>query len=83
MPLILWNVDAQEWRVGMTPDMMAASIVAQARPGAIILMHDTKAITVVALPLVITELKARGFRFVTVAQLLQIDGNARGEFASK
>lgn len=83
MPLILWNVDAQEWRPGTTPATMAASIVSQARPGAIILMHDTKPITAEALPIIITQLKDRGFRFVTVEHLLQIDGSARGEFVSR
>jgi peptidoglycan/xylan/chitin deacetylase (PgdA/CDA1 family) len=83
MPLILWNVDAQEWRPAMTPETMAASVISQTRPGAIILMHDPKPITAAALPLVIEGLRQRSFRFVTVEQLLRIDGSARGDFASR
>ncbi len=83
MPFILWNVDAQEWRPETSPSTMAASIVAQARPGAIILMHDTKSISADALPVVISRLQVRGFRFVSVAELLQIDSSARGEFSSR
>ncbi len=83
MPLILWNIDAQEWRPGTTSASMVASLVGQSRPGAIMLMHDTQKITADALPDVLTQLEDRGFRFVTVEQLLQIDGNARGTFSSR
>lgn len=83
MPLILWNVDSQEWRTGTTPASMSASIVSQARPGAIILMHDTQKITGDALPEVLAQLEARNFRFITVQQLLQLNDDDRGIFASR
>ena len=83
MPIILWNVDSQEWRPGASSQAIADSIVSQTRPGSIILLHDTRRISAEALPLVIAQLKARGFRFMTVAGLLQIDGTARGVFASR
>jgi len=83
MPLIVWNIDSQEWRTSMSPDAMAGSIISQARPGAIILMHDTHRVSAEALPKVISQLQMRGFRFVTVAELLHIDGTARGVFASR
>ena len=81
MPLILWNVDSQEWRPEMSAEAMAQSVEQQTRPSAIILMHDTNSKTADALPGIVTNLQQRGFRFVTVKQLLQIDGSARGEFA--
>jgi peptidoglycan/xylan/chitin deacetylase (PgdA/CDA1 family) len=83
MPLILWNVDAQEWRPGATPQAISDDIIAQTRSGSIILLHDTRRISAEALPLVIRGLKDRGFRFTTVDELLNIDGTARGVFASR
>jgi peptidoglycan-N-acetylglucosamine deacetylase len=65
------------------PDKLARSFVDQAKPGDIILMHDghgtdhdceiaNKDCTVKLLPSVIEKLQARGFRFVTVPELLNI-----------
>jgi peptidoglycan-N-acetylglucosamine deacetylase len=47
-----------------------------ARPGAIILMHDAggdRTQTIVALPLIVRALRARGYRLVTVPQLILDD----------
>lgn len=72
MSTIQWDVDTQDW---MTPgaDVIATRIIRGARNGSIILMHDgggPRGQTVAALPRVIDALRARGFRFVTVAELL-------------
>ncbi len=83
MPLVFWNVDAQEWRAGTGASAIAASITSQARPGAIILMHDTQAVTADALPTIIADLQQRDYTFVTVKELLQIDGAARGDFYNR
>ncbi len=81
MPFVFWNVDAQEWRSGNgEAPKVSQSIMAQVRPGAIILMHDTKAQTADALPAILQGLAARGYVCVTVQDLLKIDGAARGEF---
>jgi peptidoglycan/xylan/chitin deacetylase (PgdA/CDA1 family) len=48
-------------------------IIGQAHPGGIALMHDgggNRAQTVAALPTIIKTLRARGYRFVTVPELL-------------
>jgi peptidoglycan/xylan/chitin deacetylase (PgdA/CDA1 family) len=44
--------------------------LAQAHPGGIVLMHETSRATVDALPRVIKGLRARGYRLVTVSELL-------------
>ncbi|NET48491.1 MAG: polysaccharide deacetylase family protein, partial [Merismopedia sp. SIO2A8] len=47
----------------------------QAQSGGIILLHDgggDRSKTVRALPTMITELKQRGYKFVTVPELLEI-----------
>ena len=56
-----------------TPQEMAARVLAQIRPGTIILAHDgrlDRKNTVAALPLLLAELKARGYRVVTLGELL-------------
>lgn len=83
MPIVMWNVDSQEWRHGRRAQDVADSLLSQVRPGAIILLHDTHEISAEVTQLLIENLKARDYRFVTVQQLLQIDANSRGEYYNK
>ena len=82
MPIILWNVDSQEWRTSANAAAVTQSILLRVRNGAIVLMHDTRTVTVDALPDITKDLIDRGYRFVTVAKLLSIDGHARGMYVS-
>jgi len=73
--MIMWDVedplDAE------TPQAYADSVVREARPGSIILMHimySGDAIARAALPLVVRGLAARGLRIVTVGELLRRRG---------
>jgi len=80
---ILWSISTPELS-GRTPEQMAEDIIKQAKPGGIILLHDgyglehdnahaDKSATVLALPLIIDGLKAKGYSFVTVSDLLDIE----------
>jgi polysaccharide deacetylase 2 family uncharacterized protein YibQ len=44
----------------------------ETRPGSIVLAHDIHAQTIQAMPATLTELEAKGFKFVTVSQLLKL-----------
>ena len=70
--MIMWDVeDPPE---AATPEAYAEAVVREARPGSIILMHvmySTNRIARGALPLVVRGLQARGFRIVTVGELLR------------
>ncbi len=69
MPTVLWSVDPQDWtRPGSS--VVANRIVSRSHPGAVILTHDIHGPTVRAMPATIAGLQARGFRFVTVSELL-------------
>jgi peptidoglycan-N-acetylglucosamine deacetylase len=72
MLMVLWTVDTSDYRrPGVSAIVRAA--VSGARPGAIILLHDAggdRAQTIAALPRIISTLRARGYRFVTVPRLL-------------
>ncbi|MCL4517136.1 MAG: polysaccharide deacetylase family protein [Firmicutes bacterium] len=70
--IVFWGV-ATEHREAPTPDLMAARVIRQARPGIIILAHDgrlDRSKTVAALPAIIKGYQAMGYRFVTVSQLM-------------
>lgn len=72
MATILWNVDPVDWSV---PGAAAiySRVVGAVRPGSIVLMHDgggDRSGTLAALPQIVATLRARGYRFATVSQLL-------------
>lgn len=72
MTSVLWDVDPRDWT---TPGSGAiyATAVNGAKRGSIILLHDGggyRGQTVAALPRIISTLRSRGYRFVTVSRLL-------------
>jgi peptidoglycan/xylan/chitin deacetylase (PgdA/CDA1 family) len=72
MLMTLWTVDTDDYEL---PGVQAIveSAVRGSRPGAIILLHDAggdRSETVAALPIIIRELRRRGYKLVTVPQLL-------------
>ncbi len=70
--LVLWTVDTKDW--AHTPsDKIAEKVLGYVKPGDIILMHDfigKDSPTPDALRKMIPELLDRGYRFVTVSELL-------------
>lgn len=72
MLMVLWSVDTSDYRRPGVQAIVSAALNG-ARPGAIILLHDAggdRTQTLVALPKIITALRQRGYRLVTVPQLL-------------
>lgn len=68
-PTILWAVDPLDWkRPG--PSVVTSRILSGTSAGSIVLAHDLHAQTVDAMPATIDGLLRRGFKFVTVSQLL-------------
>jgi peptidoglycan/xylan/chitin deacetylase (PgdA/CDA1 family) len=70
--VVLWDVDTEDW-AGLGPRAITARAMAGTN-GSIIVMHTMEPNTVKALPTIIAKYRARGFTFVTVGQLLGIDG---------
>ena len=71
MTTVIWNVDTRDW-TGLGSSAIKARATAVGR-GSIVLMHDgggNRSATVAALPSIISELKRRGFKLVTVTRLL-------------
>ena len=72
--VVLWDVDTRDWS-GLTAWGVAKRALAGGR-GSIVLMHTLYATTASALPRIIAGYRARGFRFVTVGELLGVPGPA-------
>ncbi len=53
-------------------DQVAKEVLSKVKPGDIVLMHDLYETTAIAFERIYTELKAQGYRFVTVSELLNI-----------
>src|SRR5213082_3709376 len=67
--IVLWDVDPLDWkRPG--PAVVRNRILKETRPGSIVLSHDIHPGTVEAMPSTFDELEAKGFKFVTVSELL-------------
>jgi peptidoglycan-N-acetylglucosamine deacetylase len=72
MTTVIWDVDPTDWqRPGS--DAIYSRVVSHTQPGSIVLLHDgggDRSQTVAALPRIISTLRARGYRLVTVSRLL-------------
>src|SRR6185369_13411008 len=72
LPAVLWDVVSGDPSKGTTTHGMIRTVLRGTRAGSIIVFHingrGTK--TAEALPSIIRELRARGFRFVQVSELL-------------
>lgn len=72
LDVILWSVDPRDWkRPGA--DVVTRRMVGGAHPGAILLAHDIHPGTIAAMPDTIAQLKAKGYSFATVSELLTMD----------
>jgi peptidoglycan/xylan/chitin deacetylase (PgdA/CDA1 family) len=77
--IVLWSLNSKDW-VTFHHQRMVRYLVSQVKNGDILLFHDSGHVfrreggdrtqTVAAIPLLVAELKARGFAFVTVDELL-------------
>jgi peptidoglycan/xylan/chitin deacetylase (PgdA/CDA1 family) len=69
--IILWDVDPLDWkRPG--PTVVCNRIVKETRPGSIVLSHDIHPGTIEAMPATLAQLEAKGFKFVTVSELIRM-----------
>jgi peptidoglycan/xylan/chitin deacetylase (PgdA/CDA1 family) len=75
MLMVLWSVDSQDYRLPGV-EAIVERVLAGARPGAIVLLHDgggDRSQTLAAVPVIVRELRRRGFTLVTVPKLLLDD----------
>jgi peptidoglycan-N-acetylglucosamine deacetylase len=74
--VLMWSVDSNDSHPHRpSPAAMIKTVLAQATPGGIVLMHDgggKHENTAKALPEMITKLRAQGYKFVTIPELLEL-----------
>jgi peptidoglycan/xylan/chitin deacetylase (PgdA/CDA1 family) len=82
-PVVLWSIDPEDWKVPPA-DAIVQCVLGEARPGAIVDLHDgwgrtegTRQPTVEALERLLPELQSRGFDLVTVSDLLDAARHGR------
>lgn len=72
--VFIWSSDSNDWK-RPSASRMASTVLSQASPGGIALMHDgggDRTNTVAALPMIIEGLKERGYKLVTIPELLKM-----------
>ncbi len=70
--MVLWDVNSFDWK-GLTAEQVAERVLARARPGSIILLHEAREggeVTIEAVRLLVPALRARGFELATVSRTL-------------
>lgn len=72
-PTILWDLDPLDWQSPRSVQKVHDRVLAGTKPGSIVLLHDIHETTVNAMPATLDVLIERGFKMVTVTQLLQLE----------
>ena len=72
-PLIMWNIDTKDWDT-RDAKKTANTVIKKAFNGGIALMHDLYFSNVEALKIMLPELEAKGYRFVTISEMSEVFG---------
>ncbi|MDE7373448.1 MAG: polysaccharide deacetylase family protein [Clostridia bacterium] len=70
---VQWSIDSLDWK-GLSAKQIFERVVPKAKSGDIILFHNNSDHILDALPLILSALKADGFEFVTLSQLVATEG---------
>lgn len=68
-PTVMWDVDPEDWKKPGA-GVVRNRIVSRTRNGSIILLHDLHASSIDAVPSTVDALLRKGYKFVTVSQLI-------------
>lgn len=81
----MWSADSNDYSRPSVPRLVR-NVLKDAKPGGMVLMHDgggDRSRTVKALPIIISQLKKRGYKFVTVPELLDLQEQEQQVLAKK
>lgn len=67
--VIQWDVDSLDWK-DLSAEEISQKVLSKAKSGSIILFHNNAKNTKYALPKILTELRKRGYQFVTASELI-------------
>lgn len=71
LTFVLWDVDSRDWQV-KTKDKILNNVLPNVKSGSIVLMHDNHSYSLDALEDMILSLKNKGYKFITVSELLEL-----------
>lgn len=66
---IQWDVDSLDWK-DLSAKQICDRVIKRVKSGSIVLFHNQGLHTAEALPVIITELKAKGYEFVSIGELI-------------
>jgi len=75
LPSIMWSVDPLDWKIRNSAHVSNA-LIRGASNGGILLAHDIHPTTVAAIPSVVDTLLGKGYQFVTMGQLINMENGA-------
>lgn len=78
LTVVRWNVDPEDWRL-KDPAKVIELLMAQVRPGSIVLLHDIQPVTVAALESALQLLKQK-YHIVSVSHLLNLTTGDEGQY---
>jgi peptidoglycan/xylan/chitin deacetylase (PgdA/CDA1 family) len=70
---ILWDVDTNDWQPPRTAAKVHDAILKAPHAGSIILCHEIHETTIDAMTATIDELKAKGFQFLTISEMIKLE----------
>lgn len=72
LKIVLWDVDTKDWKL-KSSEAIAKRALESIQDGDIVLMHDIYERSLNALKIIIPALKEKGYQFVTVSELKEIN----------
>lgn len=72
LKVVMWDVDPLDWKY-RSSSRVTSEILKNTKAGSIVLSHDIHPTTVAAMPDAIDGLLAKGFKLVTVSELIAMD----------
>ena len=72
LKVILWSYDTNDWR-RPAPGEIVSKVVANVKPGTVLLCHDIHPGTIEAMPELVDKLLSTGFKFATVSELVAME----------
>ncbi len=79
---IQWDVDSLDWK-DLSANQIYKRVVDKVKSGSIVLFHNQGKHTAEALPLIIKDLKDKGYEFVSIGQLIYKDNYLMGADGSQ
>ncbi|OCN04471.1 hypothetical protein A4S06_02320 [Erysipelotrichaceae bacterium MTC7] len=71
---ILWNVDSNDWRNKQNPQATVNNVMSSLNQNSLILFHDIYDSSASAVEMIIPQLLANGYRFVSLDEYIQLTG---------